>query len=145
VDSTNISSIEQMVRNFPDIFSNEIGRLNGEYHIRMSAEVTPVHHAPRRVPVANRDDLKTILDEMVTAGTIIPVTENTQWISSMVVIPKKNGSLYICLDPKDLNAGIWRECYPLPTTNNWRHNNSPQCWMWGVSFGMYSWMNNHHI
>ena len=95
-----------MVRNFPDIFSNGIGRLNGEYHLRISAEVTPVHHAPRHVPIANRDDLKTTLDEMVTAGIIIPVTENTQWISSMVVIPKKNGSLHICLDPKDLNAGI---------------------------------------
>ena len=88
-----------MVKNFPAVFSNGIGKLNGEYHIRLSAEVTPVQHAPRRVPMAIRDKLKRTLDEMVT-GIIVPVTEPTQWISSMVVVPKKNG---ICLD---LNAAI---------------------------------------
>jgi len=33
----------------------------------------------------------------------------------MVVVPKKNGSLRICLDPKDLNKAIQRQHYPLPT------------------------------
>lgn len=39
--------------------------------------------------------------------------EPTPWIS--VVITKKNGTLQICLDPKDLNHGIQWEHYPLPT------------------------------
>ena len=33
----------------------------------------------------------------------------------MVVVPKKNGALWICLDPKDLNKAIQRKHYPLPT------------------------------
>ena len=33
----------------------------------------------------------------------------------MVVVPKKNGTLRICLDPKDLNCHIQREHYQLPT------------------------------
>ena len=33
----------------------------------------------------------------------------------MVVIPKKDGKLRICLDPQDLNRAILREHYPLPT------------------------------
>ena len=33
----------------------------------------------------------------------------------MVVVPKKDGTLRICLDPKDLNKAILREHYPLPT------------------------------
>ena len=33
----------------------------------------------------------------------------------MVAVPKKDGSLWICLDPKDLNCAIQREHYPLPT------------------------------
>ena len=39
----------------------------------------------------------------------------TSWISSMVVVPKPNGALPICLDPKDLNRALQRENYPLPT------------------------------
>ena len=33
----------------------------------------------------------------------------------MVVVPKANGKLRICLDPKDLNRAILWEHYPLPT------------------------------
>ena len=36
----------------------------------------------------------------------------------MVVVPKKNGALRICLDPKELNKAIQREHYPLPTTED---------------------------
>jgi len=115
IDSTSLSSIELIAKHFPTVFGNGIGKLNGEYHIRLSAEATPVQHAPRRVPVALRDKLKRTLDEMVIADIIVPVTEPTQWISSMVVVPKKNGTLRICLDPKDLNMAIQREHYPLPT------------------------------
>ena len=46
---------------------------------------------------------------------IAPMTTPTEWISSIVVVPKKNGKLRICLDPKDLNRAIQREKYQLPT------------------------------
>ena len=39
----------------------------------------------------------------------------TPWISLMVVVPKKNGKLCICLDPMDLNRALQRENYPMPT------------------------------
>ena len=45
----------------------------------------------------------------------MPVTQPTPWINSIVVVPKKDGSLRICLDPKDLNRAIQREHYQLPT------------------------------
>ena len=52
---------------------------------------------------------------MEKQGIIASVTTPTAWVSSMVVVPKKNGKLRICLDPKDLNQAIQREHYPLPT------------------------------
>ena len=42
----------------------------------------------------------------------------------MVVVPKKNRTLCICLDPKDLNKAILHEHYPLPTIDDiatWLH------------------------
>ena len=36
----------------------------------------------------------------------------------MVVVPKANGQLRICLDPKDLNQALLREHYPLPTVED---------------------------
>ena len=75
----------------------------------------PVQHAPRRVPVALRDRLREILDDLVEQDILAHVTQPTEWVSSMVVIPKKDGKLRICLDPQDLNRAILHEHYPLPT------------------------------
>ena len=74
-----------------------------------------MQHAPRRVPVAIRDKLKQTLEHLTQQGIITPVMEPTDWISSMVVVTKKNEMLRICLDPKDLNHAVRREHYPLPT------------------------------
>lgn len=33
----------------------------------------------------------------------------------MLAVPKKNGKIRVCLDPKDLNKAILRENYPMST------------------------------
>ena len=48
---------------------------------------------------------------MVKDKIIEPITKPTDWVSNIVIIEKKNKSLRICLDPKDLNAGIKRQHY----------------------------------
>ena len=97
------------------MFGDGIGDLEGEYRIRLDDTVDPIQHAPRRVPVALRDRLKATLDDMVQDDIIEAVEKPTEWISSMVVITKKDNKLHICLDPKDLNRAIRRENYQLPT------------------------------
>ena len=108
-------SLQQLVREFPGVFKQGVGRLAGEYHIRLKDNINPVQHVPRRVPVALREQLKKTLHNMVKEHIITPVTDPTPWISSMVVVRKRNGALRICLDPKELNTAIQRENYPLPT------------------------------
>ena len=51
---------------------------------------------------------------MVIDGIITPVSQPTDWVSSMVVVSKTN-KLRICLDPTDLNKAIRRPHYPMPT------------------------------
>ena len=100
---------------YATVFGDGIGELEGEYRIRLDDTVDPIQHAPRRVPVALRDRLKATLDDMVRDDIIEAVEKPTEWISSMVVITKKDNKLRICLDPKDLNHAIRRENYQLPT------------------------------
>ena len=52
---------------------------------------------------------------MEQQSIIKKVTEPTSWVNSMVVNEKKSGKLRICVDPKDLNKYVKRECYQLPT------------------------------
>ena len=70
-------SLQQLVRKFPRVFKQGVGRLAGEYHIRLKDNANPVQHAPRRVPVALREQLKKTLDNMVKERIITPVTDPT--------------------------------------------------------------------
>ena len=61
------------------------------------------------------------LQEMVDLGILTSVTEPTEWVSSLTYPHKPNGSLYICLDPHDLNRAIIREHYKAPTLEEISH------------------------
>ena len=82
---------EDVIQRHPLVFGDGMGLLDGEYHIRINTGVDPVQHAPRRVPVAIREQLQSTLEELVLQDIIAPVTQPTPWISSLVALPKKNG------------------------------------------------------
>lgn len=102
---------EELMLKFPDVFGEGLGQLEGQYKIRLDETVPPVQHVPCRIAVALRPQLKDTLDALEAQGNIAQVTMPTRWISSIVAVPKKNGKLRICLDPKDLNCAIQREQY----------------------------------
>ena len=107
---------EDILSEYPDLF-NGLGCLSGECHITVDKTVQPVVHAPRRVPYALRGRVEEQLKKMEQQKIIAKVPENhpTDWVNSMITVQKPDGSLRICLDPRDLNKAIKREQYPLPT------------------------------
>ena len=66
------------------------------------------------MPIALRRKIREKLDELVQRKVITPVTEPTEWVSSMLAVIKPN-KIRICLDPRDLNEAIKREHYQMPT------------------------------
>ena len=52
---------------------------------------------------------------MEEADVIMKVTEPTDWCSPIVVVPKDNGDVRICVDLRRLNREVRRERYVLPT------------------------------
>ena len=54
---------------------------------------------------------------MVKKKIIAPVTEPTDWLSSIVIVQKMDGILTICLYPKDFNAAVKRP-YAMPVIDD---------------------------
>ena len=106
---------ESILDEFPEVLQG-LGCLPGKYHISIDPSVPPVVHPPRRVPHSKREPLRRELDRMESIGIVekVPLNEPADWVSSLVCVDKPNGSLRVCLDPKDLNRAIKREHYPLP-------------------------------
>ena len=58
---------------------------------------------------------------MVVLKIITPVTQLTEWVSSLSYPHKPDSSLHICLDPRHLNQAIIREHYKIPTFKEISH------------------------
>lgn len=53
-DNLSGMSKESLIKKFQEVFAEEVGQLDGEYHIKIDPTVSPVQHPPRRVPVSVR-------------------------------------------------------------------------------------------
>ena len=94
----------------PTVFTG-LGKL-GAYNITLHDNHQPVINPARRTPHSLKDRLRQALERNVRSGVLKKVTD---WVNNLVVVEKKNGSLRLCLDPKDLNRAIKREHYTIPT------------------------------
>ena len=89
--------------------------------LHLRPDYKPYHvNAPRNVPVHLRDKIAQELDWMCDKGIIRKVTEPTEWCAPISTPVKKDGSVRICVDLRQLNKALMRERYPLPTVDDIR-------------------------
>ena len=110
-----VSSLQQNIRErFPKVFSG-LGTLGDPYTIKLKEGAKPYAlYAPRNIPFALRDKVRTELEKMERMGVIKKVTEPSQWCAGVVIVPKSTGAVRICVDLKPLNASVLREPHPIP-------------------------------
>ena len=99
---------EYILHEYADVFKG-IGTLpGGPYHIKLKGSYKPVQHPPRSVPLGMQSAYRAELDRLVKEGITMKVHEHMKWINSTVPVMKEDGSVRLCLDPKDLNKAIER-------------------------------------
>ena len=115
-DGTFACNKKYIFENYTSVFSG-VGKLSDKhmYKITVDKDVTPVVHTCRRVPFKLHARLQSTLDSMEANGIISKVDKPTDWVNSLVIVEKKDGSLRPCLDPTDLNKAIKREHYHSPS------------------------------
>ena len=80
------------------------------YHIQLKADAKPnALFTTRNVPLPLRTKVFQEIKRMEEFGIISKVDLPTQWCAGMVVVPKKNGSVHICMNLKPLNSSVLRE------------------------------------
>ena len=72
----------------------------------------PQRQRVRRIPVAARQEVATLLKSMQKAAVIQP--SNSPWASPVVLVKKKDGSLRFCVDYRKLNSVTKADSFPLP-------------------------------
>ena len=110
---------EALLHEFKDIFAWSYQDLRGvlaeicQHRIELKLDTVPVHQRRYRMNPNYAEAVKKDLDKLLAARFIYP-TEAASWLSPIVVVPKKNGKLQICVDYRRLNAQTVKDPYPLP-------------------------------
>ena len=114
--------LRKVQEDYGDVFdAKQPGKLPGKQHLTVDPSIKPVVMPSRRVPVAIRAELWKELNRLNFLGVNPPVDEPTPWVSQTVIAEKKDESLRICIDPRELNKAQQRERYTLPVLENSLH------------------------
>ena len=107
-------SVSSVMDEFPALFQG-LGNLGEPFDIRLQPSAKPYAlFTPRNIPIPLRQKVRQELDRMLLLGVISKVDIPTPWCAGMVVAPKKNGDIRICVDFRPLNSSVLREVHPLP-------------------------------
>jgi len=106
----------RFIRNNTAVFFKseyDLGRTNLVEHHIDTGENRPVRQALHRHPVAYLPLIDQHVNEMMRNNVIEP-RSGSEWISNVVLVKKKDGSLRYCIDYRRLNAVTQKANYPLP-------------------------------
>ena len=106
-----------MLRRHSSLFISNYEQISGvtvvQHHINLKPNSKPVAQKLRRMGTVQQNALLSVVKKLLQAGFIYPV-EDSEWVSPVVVTPKKNGKWRVCVDYKPLNAATKRDHFPLP-------------------------------
>ena len=112
------SDYAEVINKFPSLFTG-LGSLSNDFEIQLKTDAKPFAlYTPRKVPYPLRSKVKGELNRMESIGVISKVELPTPWCAGMVVVPKKDGKVRICVDLKPLNANVKCETHPLPKVDD---------------------------
>ena len=92
-----------------------------EIHLHIDSSVPPIAQPARRIPFHIRQKVSDALDRLEEQGIIEKVHGPTPFVSPLVVIPKKDGDIRLCVDMRMANKAIQRESHPTPTSDDLIH------------------------
>ena len=106
---------QELIHEFTCIFSQDdldLGRTSIVKHSIKVNDSVPFKKQYRCIPPGMYEEVKVHIQEMLDVGTIRP--SNSPWATAVVLVWKKDGKLWFCIDLQMLNARTIRDAYSLP-------------------------------
>ena len=105
-----------VVREYLSVFPNDLPGLPPDREIEFCVELiprtAPISRAPYRLAPAELKELKAQLEELIEKGLIRP--SHSPWGAPVLFVKKKDGSLRLCIDYREINKATIKNKYPLP-------------------------------
>ena len=106
----------RVVCEFEDVFPDELPGLppqrEVDFWIELEPGTRPISRAPYRMAPMEMQELKAQLEELLEKGYVRPSA--SPWGAPVLFVKKKDGSLRLCIDYRELNRVTIKNKYPLP-------------------------------
>ena len=109
---------------YPEVFEG-VGKLkNKQISLDIDPTVKPVAQPYRRIPFNLREKVQDKTTELLELGIIEPVKGPAPWVNPVVIVPKNNGEIRLCIAMRQANQAIMQRGYPIPTVDDVLHTMS---------------------
>ena len=111
-----------LLTDFKDVFAWSYEDMRGldpqlyQHQIHPSTDAKSIAQRRYRMNPNYAAKVKEEIDKLLLVGFIWPVKQAT-WLSPIVVVPKKNGKIRVCVDYQKLNAATVTDAFLLPFTD----------------------------
>ncbi|KAJ9557826.1 hypothetical protein OSB04_012440 [Centaurea solstitialis] len=106
----------KVVCDYPEVFSEDLVSLPPdreiEFWIDLVPAATPIAKAPYRLAPSELKEMLAQLQELLDKGFIRPST--SPWGAPVLFVKKKDGTMRMCIDYRELNKVTVKNKYPLP-------------------------------
>ncbi|KAJ1192419.1 hypothetical protein NDU88_001726 [Pleurodeles waltl] len=110
-------NLENTLEEYKEIFRGKLECLkNFKHKIILKEDVQPVKQRVRNIPLSARSEVKDILKSWCDEGIIEPINAS-EWLSPMALAKKRNGSIRLCIDLRQLNNHVVADCQSLALIN----------------------------
>ena len=100
---------------FSDFFKG-LGKLkNKQIKLHVKKDVKPVVQKARCIPFSLRQKVEKKIKELEALDIIERADGPTSFVSPIIVVPKPNGDVRLCVDMRQANEAIQRKRFPIPT------------------------------
>ncbi|KAA0025864.1 Retrotransposon protein [Cucumis melo var. makuwa] len=109
-------SSKPVVREYPDVFLDELPGLPPsreiDFAIELEPNTAPISRASYRMAPTELKELMVQLQELLNKGFIRPSVSS--WGAPVLFVKKKDWSMHFCIDYRELNKVTVKNRYPLP-------------------------------
>ena len=109
-------SLPRVVCEYEDVFSKELPGLppprDVDFRIELHPGTSPISMTPHRMALIELQELKVQIQELLGKGFIRPST--SPWGAPVLFAKKKDETLRLCIDYRQLNRVTIKNRYPLP-------------------------------
>ena len=112
-DVNALEESEDILADYVDCFEG-FGKLkNFQLKLPINSDIQPICQPLRRIPSNLRDQLTKKLEELESLDVIEKVEGPSNWVSPVIIVPKSDNDIRLCVAMRRANTAISRVRYPI--------------------------------